>query len=299
MPTDRIFVGDVLRTLRRLPSRCVDLVILDPPYWKVVNEEWDHQWRTEADYRAWCACWIAELGRVCKRSASVWLFGYVRNLIRVFSDFEAAGFEFRQEVTIDKGMRSVAGRKTSAYKQFPNTTETVFFFVYDAKPHIRQLLQERQKATGLTTKEINRRLGVKSGGGGMWSLYAGDNIMAQIPTQEMWGRLESALGFDAPDDLKGFTFNSQMGLSNVWTDIDFYSEKRIHRTQKPFKLIERIVISSSLPGHVVLDPFAGSGVTAVVARATGRKFVSFDADSAMVEKANGRLSKADVQGELF
>ena len=60
MPTDRIFVGDVLRTLRRLPSRCVDLVILDPPYWKVVNEEWDHQWRTEADYRAWCACWIAE-----------------------------------------------------------------------------------------------------------------------------------------------------------------------------------------------------------------------------------------------
>jgi DNA modification methylase len=302
LPTGRILTGDALETLRRLPDRCVDLVILDPPYWKVVGEEWDYKWRTEDDYREWCRKWFAEVARVCKRSASLYLFGYVRNLVYLFHDIVELGFEFRQEIIVDKGIKSVAGRKTSTYKQFPNTTETIFFFVYDAKPHIRQVLQQRQQELGLSTKEINERLGVKSNGGGMWSLYAGENILAQVPTPEMWERLEQVLGFKAPDDLKGFVFNSQMGFTNVWTDVDFYAEDRIHRTQKPVKLIERLVLASSNPGQIVLDPFAGSGTTAVVAKALGRQFLAVEIDPAMAAKASTRLSAkpfVSPQRDLF
>lgn len=302
LPTGTILTGDAVETLRRLPDRCVDLVILDPPYWKVVGEEWDYKWRTEEDYRQWCRLWFAEVARVCKRSASLYLFGYVRNLVYLFHDILGLGFEFRQEIIVDKGIKSVAGRKTSTYKQFPNTTETIFFFVYNAKPAIRQVLLARQQELGLSTKEINQRLGVKSNGGGMWSLYAGDNILAQVPTLEMWEKLEAVLDFKAPDDLKGFTFNTQMGFSNVWTDIDFYAEDRIHRTQKPAKLIERLMLASSTPGQVVLDPFVGSGTTAVVAEALGRQFIAVEIDSAMAAKATARLDgkpHIGAQADLF
>jgi len=289
LPTGKIITGDALDVLRRLPARSVDLVILDPPYWKVIGETWDYKCRTEEDYRQWCRLWFAEIARVCKRSASLYLFGYVRNLVYLFHDILGLGFEFRQEIIVNKGIKSIAGRKTSTYKQFPNTTEAIFFFVYDAKPHIRQVLLERQEELGLSTKEINERLGVKSNGGGMWSLYAGENILAQVPTLEMWERLEQVLDFKAPDDLKGFVFNSQMGFTNVWTDIDFYTEDRIHRTQKPVKLIERLVLASSNPGQVVLDPFVGSGTTAVVAKALGREFIAVESDPDMATKATARL----------
>jgi DNA modification methylase len=300
LPTGRILTGDALETLRRLPDRCADLVILDPPYWKVVGEEWDYKWRTEDDYREWCRAWFAEVARVCKRSASLYLFGYVRNLVYLFHDIVELGFEFRQELIVDKGIKSIAGRKTSTYKQFPNTTETIFFFVYDAKPHIRQVLQRRQQELGLSTKEINERLGVKSNGGGMWSLYAGENILAQVPTLEMWEKLEQVLDFKAPDDLKGFVFNPQMGFTNVWTDIDFYAEDRIHRTQKPLKLIERLVLASSTEGQLVLDPFAGSGTTAVVAKMLNRRCISIEIDPDMANRANQRfLLGPSPQQSLF
>ena len=174
LPLGQILVGDCLTHLRRLPDRCVDLVILDPPYWKVVGEAWDFKWRTETDYRKWCREWFAEIGRVCKRSASVYLFGYLRNLVHLFHDITDVGFEFRQEIIVNKGMKCVSGRKTSTYKQFPNTTETIFFFVYDAKPAIRRCLLQRAKELDLDAKTINARLGVKSNGGGVWSLYTGE-----------------------------------------------------------------------------------------------------------------------------
>jgi len=259
-----------------------------------VGEVWDFKWRTEEDYRKWCREWFVEIARVCKRSASVYVFGYVRNLVHVFHDITDLGFEFRQEIIVDKGMKCVAGRKTSTYKQFPNTTETIFFFVVDAKPAIRQCLLQRARELGLDAKTINARLGVKANGGGVWSLYTGENILAQVPTVEMWERLESVLDFKAPDDLKGFVFEPQMGLTNVWQDIDFYAEDRIHRTQKPLPLVERLLLASSRPGQIVLDPFAGSGSTAVAAKRLDRRSISIEIDPAMAERASKRLA-AGVQ----
>jgi len=58
--------------------------------------------------------------------------------------------------------------------------------------------------------------------------------------------------------------------SNIWTDltVPFWSmpENTEHPTQKPEKLIERIILASSNKGELVFDPFMGSGTTAVVAR---------------------------------
>ena len=74
------------------------------------------------------------------------------------------------------------------------------------------------------------------------------------------------------------TFNQQMGFTDVWNDIDFYEEKRVHPTQKPQKLLERIILASSNEGDVVLDPFMGSGSTGVACKNLNRKFIGIELD---------------------
>jgi len=116
----------------------------------------------------------------------------------------------------------------------------------------------------------------------------------------MWARLEDVLSFNVPDDLKGFVFEPQMGVTNVWQDIDFYEEDRIHRTQKPLLLIERLIRASSKPGQLVLDPFAGSGSTAIAAKNLGRRSISIEMDPEMAAKARQRIeSTTQGQADLF
>ncbi len=85
--------------------------------------------------------------------------------------------------------------------------------------------------------------------------------------------------------------------SNIWTDISvpFWSmpENTDHPTQKPEKLLAKIILASTNPGDLILDPFAGSGTTAVAARKLGRNFVAIESDERFCLLAQKRLNLAD------
>jgi site-specific DNA-methyltransferase (adenine-specific) len=68
------------------------------------------------------------------------------------------------------------------------------------------------------------------------------------------------------------------------------AERTGYPTQKPVRLLERIVAASSRPGDLVLDPFAGSGTTGVAAARLGRRYVLVDRNPVAVEIAQRRLS---------
>lgn len=288
---NKIFNKDCLEGLKNIPDKSVDLIIADPPYFKTVHETWDFKWRTEDDYLNWSNLWLSELSRIAKPTASFYLFGYFRILYLMIPLITKYNFELRQQIIVDKGMRSIGGRKTSTYKMFPTTTESILFFVKDNKPSIKEFLKIKQKEVGLTAKEINEKLDVKSNGGGVWSLYTGDNILAQIPTKEMWDRLQKVLKFEKDYSEVSYVFNTQMGYTDVWTDIDFYEEARIHPTQKPLKLIERLIETSSNKGMIVLDPFIGSGSTALACKKLSRNFIGFEVDKKYYKQAKERLSQ--------
>jgi site-specific DNA-methyltransferase (adenine-specific) len=84
--------------------------------------------------------------------------------------------------------------------------------------------------------------------------------------------------------------------SNLWTDltIPFWSmpENTDHPTQKPEKLLAKIILASSNVGDVVLDPFTGSGTTSVVAKKTGRNYVGIERDLAYCCLTEKRLAIA-------
>jgi len=65
--------------------------------------------------------------------------------------------------------------------------------------------------------------------------------------------------------------------------------RKTHPTQKPEALLQRIILASSHVGDVVLDPFMGSGTTAVAAKRLGRSFVGIEREEAYAEAARGRL----------
>ncbi len=85
--------------------------------------------------------------------------------------------------------------------------------------------------------------------------------------------------------------------SNIWTDITvpFWSmpENTDHPTQKPEKLLAKILLASTNEGDLVLDPFAGSGTTAVVAKKLGRSFVAIESDEQYCLLAAKRLEMAE------
>lgn len=84
--------------------------------------------------------------------------------------------------------------------------------------------------------------------------------------------------------------------SNLWTDITvpFWSmpENTGHPTQKPEKLLAKIILASSNEGDVVLDPFLGSGTTSVVASKLGRHYVGIEIDELYCCLAEKRLALA-------
>lgn len=85
--------------------------------------------------------------------------------------------------------------------------------------------------------------------------------------------------------------------SNLWTDISvpFWSmpENTDHPTQKPEKLIAKLILASSKPGDFVFDPFAGSGSTCVVAKKLGRKYAGVEVEEQYCCMAVKRLTAAD------
>jgi site-specific DNA-methyltransferase (adenine-specific) len=92
--------------------------------------------------------------------------------------------------------------------------------------------------------------------------------------------------------------------SNLWTDISIpfwsMSENTVHPTQKPEKLLAKLILASSKPGDVVFDPFLGVGTTSVTAKKLARQYVGIEKEQYYCCLAEKRLQQAeynqDIQG---
>lgn len=142
------------------------------------------------------------------------------------------------------------------------------------------MISEKEKAGLDTCNAINTLLGVSVGGGGMAAHYFNmNNKIWELPTKEQYEKLQTSGRFNREyedlrreyEDLR-YPFNSMSGFTDVWK-FNFYKEKRFnHPTQKPFDLIERIVLTSSNEGDMVVDPAMGTGTSYKVCKAHSRNF---------------------------
>jgi len=289
---NKIYHNDCIDFLKKLNKETIDSCITDPPYWGVVEDEWDNQWKNIQEYKDWCETWIREVSRVTKKGASFFIFGFPYQLAHLLPIIESYGFKFRQQIVVWKGMKSAAGRVSSKLKMFPTTTEHIYYFVKDSTGYIRDLLQDRALEKGLTPKEINEFLGKASNGGGTWSSIAGKRQKnLQEPTKEDWEKLEQLFGKLPNYEDVVYTFNLPIGITDVFDDIKFYFPKgeKLHTTQKPIELMDRIVKSCSREGDLILDPFMGSGSTAVSCKNLNRNYIGCEFDEHYFQVCVDRL----------
>ncbi len=72
---------------------------------------------------------------------------------------------------------------------------------------------------------------------------------------------------------------------------------KVHPTQKPEALLARVIMASSKPGDVVLDPFFGSGTTGAVAKLLGRNYVGIEREQKYIDAASARIAAVEAHGK--
>lgn len=92
----------------------------------------------------------------------------------------------------------------------------------------------------------------------------------------------------------GAYFNNDLDYSKYYSvkQVNVTSNK-YHPTEKPLNFIKDLIRMSSRKNDIILDPFVGSGTTAVACKKTNRNFIGFEINRKYVDIANKRLAKID------
>ena len=145
---------------------------------------------------------------------------------------------------------------------------------------------------------------------GMWSLndviWIKIGALPNLNGRRFTNNHETLIWAVKNKNCKDYTFNyeflKKMNDGKQMKDTDWFfsicrgSERlresngiKSHPTQKPLKLIQQVLLSASKKGDLVLDPFMGSGTTAVVAKALGREWVGIEKEQKYIDLANERI----------
>ncbi len=254
----RIVNQDIDQALPFLPTGFVDLLILDPPYNLTKNYN-GHLFRS--------------------REAE----DYVAWFRRVFSL-----------------LLPLLRPKASVYVCSDWKTSNLVFPVLDKHLRVRnRITWEREKGRGAKTNWKNNTEDI-------WFCTVGDDYFFNIDDVKLKRRVLAP--YRSEDGKPKDWEESQNGNyrlthpSNLWSDITipFWSmlENTDHPTQKPEKLIAKLVLASSNPGDFVFDPFLGSGTTAVVAHKLNRQFCGIEMNREYCCWAVKRLRQAEANRSI-
>ena len=209
----RLIQGDCLKVLPTLEDESIDLVVTDPPYYKISKESWDNQWKTYKEYLTWLSTVINLIYNKLKPSGSLYLFSAFGNNFNEFTNMlYSSDFNITNMIL---WWRSTPGFKQSK-KRFTINYEIIWFMTKD-KNYTFNLDKVRVK-----------------------------HFQKYDPRANPKGKSPGCIWYE---------FNLMIGK---------HKEQVGHPTQKPKKLIERMINASSNENDLVCDPFMGSGTTMFV-----------------------------------
>jgi site-specific DNA-methyltransferase (adenine-specific) len=251
----RLWLADCIDFLRALPAGGARLVFADPPY-GIAREEWD-EFPSLAAYVDWCDRWLAEVHRVLADDGTAYVCGFSEILAEI---------KARSAARFAGGCRWLVWsyrNKANLGSDWGRSHESLLH-LRKARRQVMNVDAVRVPYNAHTTRYPTRVQAVSSqyGQGGA--------------RRDRWE--PNPLGAKPRDVLEVPVICNGM------------AEKTDHPTQKPEALLEKLVAASSNPGELVVDPFAGSGTTLVVAERLGRAWAGADLDPRYVALARTRLS---------
>ena len=251
---DQLIFQDLFSCIDLLPSKFIDLLIIDPPYNLSKNFGATRFFKKSATtYEDWLESWIPKLKRCLKEDASIYVCCDWQSSKSIQSVLENH-FIIRNRISWerDKGRGAKTNWKNCSEDIWFCTYSNKYFFNVEAVKLKRKVLAPYRNASG-TPKD--------------WEETKNGNYRLTHP-------------------------------SNFWNDITipFWSmpENTDHPTQKPEKLVAKLILASSRPGDFVFDPFFGSGTTCVVASKLDRRFSGIEQEEEFCSMTVKRLRQAKL-----
>ena len=254
----RTVCQDVFDVLQHLPSGFVDLLIVDPPY-NLDKSFNGKSFRSQSSEQY--ADWIDSWLRPLRRVLKPDASVYVCCDWRCSAVVQEVG---QQYFLVQNRITWEREKGRGARRNWKNCSEDIWFFTVSPEYtfHVDAVKLKRRVRAPYTTEDGQPK---------------------------DWERTKHG----------GFRLTHP---SNLWTDISvpFWSmpENTDHPTQKPEKLIAKLILASSNPGDIVFDPFLGSGTTSVVAKKLGRRFFGVEIDELYCCLTERRLDLADEDDSI-
>lgn len=280
---DVILHGDALDELGRIPTQSVDTVVTSPPYFQQRDYDDSDQIGQESNPAAYVARLVEifrQVHRVLRDSGSIWIVigdKYLRGELlglpwRVALALIDEGWILRSDIIWHK-----PNAMPSSVKTRPTTDHEYIFFLTKSKqyyynadairePHVTFSDQSRMRGG---RRHFHVRNGTPESGknGGNQNLHDGRWDQAFHPG----GR----------------------NKRTVWS-IPLSKFREAHFAVFPERLVETAILAGSPSGGVVLDPFLGSGTTALVAKRLQRHYIGIDCAKKYCEMARKRLDKVSI-----
>lgn len=241
-PNGEIWLGDSIEWLKTLDSESVDLIFADPPY-NIKKAEWD-TFESQQEYVNWSIKWIEQSARALKSNGSLYICGFSE----ILADLRLPASKFF------KGCRWLIWHyknKANLGNDWGRSHESILHF-------------RKSKKFIFNTDDVRIPYGSHT-----------------LKYPEHPQAVTSQYGKDGKDHLwrpnpKGA---KPKDVLEIPTTCNGMHEKTPHPTQKPEELLRKIILASSNKDDLVIDPFLGSGTTAVVAEQLKRKWKGCDTSS--------------------
>ncbi|HSK03638.1 MAG TPA: site-specific DNA-methyltransferase [Kofleriaceae bacterium] len=266
---DRLVCGDAIDELADLPDGAIDAIYIDPPFGTgTVRHGRGHSYEDRADdpdrFLAWLGPYLAACRRVLAPSGSLFVHLDHRavHYVKVALDRLFGRDRFVNEIV---WCYAVGGKSR---RGFGRKHDTILWY-----------------ARGADWAFYPDAVRVPRRGGSHMRVVLDGGVPVQEKTDRRTGRV--------------YRYPVPAGKipEDWWTDIETLNHSDRERvgwpSQKPERLIERILAAVSVPGDRVADWFAGSGTTPAVAQRLGRRFIAVDREAAAIELCAARL---DAQG---
>lgn len=299
-----------------LPDKCANLIIADPPYYKVKGD-FDFVWKTFDDYLQDVERWAIECKRVLADNGTLYWYGDAKNIAyaqiifdKHFNLLNSLVWEntndHKQQIRFNTDLRTFAPL-TERLLMYSNETYNLTQCVYLIRDYIRD---EITKAKGkIVLKEVNEALGTATNGGGVASACLSlDKAEPTMLTKEMYEKLQK---WCYPYLRKEYEvlrkeyevlrrpFNNERFYGDVIRIPNYETGNYAHDTIKPEKLTRELILISSKPSDLILIPFAGSGTECAMSVKENRNFIGFEIDAKHFKTATDRTEIIKSQPSLF
>jgi len=102
-----IYQGDILEELKKFEHRTFQAIIADPPYFQVLEHDWDNQWKSEGEYLKWTQHWVHTAGEKLRDDGLFYIFGQLGKREHVWlhvCSLAARTLQFHDMIIWDRGL---------------------------------------------------------------------------------------------------------------------------------------------------------------------------------------------------